>query len=313
MSTLLTWVVFNAFVLALLALDLGVFNRRPHVVGTREAAAWSVFWIVLSLAFNVGVYFQRGPDDAVDFFTCYLLEKSLSADNLFLFAVIFGTMGVLAEYQHRVLFWGVLGAIVLRGTFIIAGVQLVQHFHWVLYVFAGFLLFTGVRLLFGEERKYDPAQSAAFRLVRKYLPFSDQYAGGRMFVKSRGRILATPLFLVLVLIELADIAFAVDSIPAIFAVTQDAFIVYSSNIFAILGLRSLYFLLARGIVRFRFLPKGLAIILVLVGVKMLAGHWVHVPTTLALGAIVIVLVVTIWASLLAERAGKNTHERPQHK
>ena len=296
------WILFNAFVLALLALDLGVFNRRPHLITSREAGWWSAFWVALSLVFNLGIFLRYGPESALQFFTSYLLEKSLSADNIFIFAVIFGSMGVLAEYQHRVLFWGVLGAIIMRGSFILAGIQLVRHSHAVLYVFAVFLLFTGLRLLLSKERKYDPGRSVALRLARKLFPISDHDEGGRFFTRSEGRLLATPLFLVLIVIEVVDIAFAVDSIPAIFAVTQNAFIIYSSNILAILGLRSMYFLLARAITRFRYLHSGLALILIFIGAKMLLAYWVRVPTGIALLGILVILGTSILASLRAEQA-----------
>jgi tellurite resistance protein TerC len=296
------WILFNAFVLALLALDLGVFNRRPHLITFREAGWWSAFWVALSLVFNLGIFLRYGPESALQFFTSYLLEKSLSADNIFIFAVIFGSMGVLAEYQHRVLFWGVLGAIIMRGSFILAGIQLVRHSHAVLYVFAVFLLFTGLRLLLSKERKYDPRRSVALRLARKLFPISDHDEGGRFFTRSEGRLLATPLFLVLIVIEVVDIAFAVDSIPAIFAVTQNAFIIYSSNILAILGLRSMYFLLARAITRFRYLHSGLALILIFIGAKMLLAYWVRVPTGIALLGILVILGTSILASLRAGQA-----------
>jgi tellurite resistance protein TerC len=252
--------------------------------------------------FNLGIFLRYGPQSALEFFTSYLLEKSLSADNIFIFAVIFGSMGVLAEYQHRVLFWGVLGAIIMRGSFILAGIQLVRHSHAVLYVFAVFLLFTGLRLLLSKERKYDPGRSVALRLARKLFPISDHDEGGRFFTRSEGRLLATPLFLVLIVIEVVDIAFAVDSIPAIFAVTQNAFIIYSSNILAILGLRSMYFLLARAITRFRYLHSGLALILIFIGAKMLLAYWVRVPTGIALLGILVILGTSILASLRAGQA-----------
>jgi tellurite resistance protein TerC len=302
MNGFLPWILFNAFVLALLALDLGVFNRRPHLITFREAGWWSAFWVALSLVFNLGIFLRYGPESALQFFTSYLLEKSLSADNIFIFAVIFGSMGVLAEYQHRVLFWGVLGAIIMRGSFILAGIQLVRHSHAVLYVFAVFLLFTGLRLLLSKERKYDPGRSVALRLARKLFPISEHDEGGRFFTRSEGRLLATPLFLVLIVIEVVDIAFAVDSIPAIFAVTQNAFIIYSSNILAILGLRSMYFLLARAITRFRYLHSGLALILIFIGAKMLLAYWVRVPTGIALLGILVILGTSILASLRAGQA-----------
>jgi tellurite resistance protein TerC len=303
MSNLWPWVIFIVFVLALLALDLGVFNRRPHPVRFREAAAWSAFWVALSLAFNLGIYWRYGAEAALQFLTSYLLEKSLSADNIFLFAVIFASMGVAAEFQHRVLFWGVLGALLMRGAFILAGVQLVRHFHAVLYVFAVFLLFMGVRLLRERGKKYDPTSGRVIRLARKLFPISEPYEGGRFFTRCDGRLSATPLLLVLIMIEIVDVTFALDSIPAIFAVTQDAFIIFTSNVLAILGLRSLYFLLAGAISRFRYLRTALAVILICIGARMLTAPWVHIPTGIALLGILLILGIAILASLLTE--GKN--------
>jgi tellurite resistance protein TerC len=301
MNNVLQWVVFNAFVLALLALDLGAFNRRPHIVTAREAGMWSAFWVALSLLFNLGVYLRYGPEAGLQFFTSYLLEKSLSTDNLFFFAVIFGSMGVLAQYQHRILFWGVLGALVMRGLFIIAGAHLVQRFHGVLYVFAAFLLFTGIRFLRGKERKFDPSRSLALRVARKVFPISDRDEGGRFFTRHDGSLYATHLFLVLIMIEMVDIAFALDSILAIFGVTQNAFIIYTSNILAILGLRSFYFLLASAVVRFRYLRTGLATILILVGGKMLLAFWLRVPTAVSMLGILVILGIAMLASIRAER------------
>jgi len=296
-----TWLIFNAFIVVLLALDLAVVNRRPHAVTARQALVWSIFWVALSLSVNLLIWAERGHDDAVDFFTCYVLEKSLSADNLFLFAVIFTSLGVVPELQHRVLYWGAMAAVVLRGTFIVAGTQLVQHFHWVLYVFAGFLLFTGLRMLLGTQKKFDPRSNPLLRVAQKCLPISDHFEGAKFFTRSGGRWLATPLLLALIVVEVVDIAFTVDSIPAMFAVTEDAFIIYASNILAVLGLRSFYFLLASAIARFRLLHTGLAIILILVGAKMVAAKWVHVPNIFALAAIVAVLAVTMLASVLTEK------------
>jgi tellurite resistance protein TerC len=304
MNNLLPWVVFNAFVLALLALDLGVFNRRPHVVTAREAGLWSAFWVTLSLAFNLGIFLHYGPESGLQFFTSYLLEKSLSTDNIFFFAIIFGSMGVPAEYQHRVLFCGVLGALLMRGIFIVAGAHLVQRFHGLLYVFAAFLVFTGVRFLREKARKFDPAGSLALRLARKLFPIADHGEGGRFFTRHDGRLYATHLFLVLVMIEVVDIAFALDSIPAVFAVTQDAFIIYTSNILAILGLRSLYFLLARAVAQFRYLRTGLATILIFIGGKMLLAFWLRVPTAISTMGILLILGIAIVASIRAERPQK---------
>ncbi len=305
MNSLWPWIIFIVFVLALLALDLGVFNRRPHLITAREAGLWSVFWVALSLVFNAGIYFWRGPEAGLEFFTSYLLEKSLSADNIFLFAVIFGSLGVRAEYQHRVLFWGVLGALITRGAFILGGAQLVGHFHWVLYLFALFILFTGMRLIVEKEKPYDPTRSGALRLAQKLFPLAEPAEAGRFFTRSGGQWCATPLLLALLMIEVVDVTFAIDSVPAIFAVTQDAFIIFTSNIFAILGLRSLYFLLARAMARFRYLRVGLSMILIFVGGKMLLAYWVHIPTGIALLGIVGILGSVVLASLLAEGKVRN--------
>ena len=301
MNNLWPWIIFIVFVLALLALDLGVFNRRPHAIKFREAAAWSFFWVALSLVFNLGVYWRHGAEPALQFLTSYLLEKSLSVDNIFLFALIFASMGVDARHQHRVLFWGVVGALVMRGVFIVAGVQLVRHFHWILYVFGVFLLIMGLRLLAPQKKQFDPKNSSLLRLVRKLFPVSEGYEGGQFFTRCSGRLCATPLFLVLIMIEVADLTFAMDSIPAVFAVTQDPFIIFTSNVLAIMGLRALYFLLAHAMTRFHYLHPALAVILILVGGRMLSAHWVQIPTVFALLAIVLVLGTAIVASLLTRR------------
>lgn len=303
MSSLWPWFIFIVFVLALLALDLGVFHRRPHAVGFREAAGWSAFWVALSLAFNLVLYWRLGQEAALQFFTGYLLEKSLSADNIFLFAVIFAAMGVAAEHQHRVLFWGVLGALVLRGTFIVAGVQLVRHFHEVLYLFGAFLFIMGVRFLRQQGKKYDPTRSRIFRLAGRLFPISEHYDGGRFFTRVDGRLVATPLLLVLFMIEVVDLTFALDSIPAVFAVSQDAFIIFTSNVLAILGLRSMYFLLARAMSRFHYLRPALALILMFIGAKMLVGPWVQIPTGFALAGILSILGIAILASLATDGKG----------
>ncbi len=297
MHIVLPWVLFNLAVLALLALDLGAFHRRAHSLSLREAAAWSAFWIVLSLGFNLALYFWLGPQAAIEFFAGYLLEKSLSADNIFVFAVIFGYMAVQDEYQHRVLFWGVLGALVLRGLFILAGVELVQHFEWVLYVFGVFLIVTGARLLPKSRRKLDLSRSPILRAARRVLPITERYEGGAFFVRRGGRLWATPLLLALLVVEGSDLVFAVDSIPAVFSVTRDPFLIYTSNVCAILGLRALYFVLARAMQRFEHLHVGLALILILVGTKMLAARWVQLPIAFTLLALVVILGIAIVASV----------------
>jgi tellurite resistance protein TerC len=303
---LLPWVVFNLAVLALLALDLGVFHRRAHAVSLREAAVWSAVWVVLSLGFNCGLWFWRGREDALQFLTAYILEKSLSVDNVFVFAVIFACMAVAAEHQHKVLFWGVLGALVTRGLFILTGATLIKHFHWVLYFLGAFLLVTGARLLRGQRHEFDPERSSVLRLARRLFPITERFEGAWFFVRRGSRVLATPLLLVLLLVETSDVLFAVDSIPAIFSVSEDPFIIYTSNICAILGLRSLYFLLAGAMAKFRHLRGGLSLVLMFVGAKMLASHFVKVPTWLALLVILVILAATMLVSLRAE---KKTNKR----
>ncbi|HEX6938048.1 MAG TPA: TerC family protein [Longimicrobiales bacterium] len=297
------WVGFNAFVLLMLALDLGVFHRKAHVVSVREAAAWSAVWVTLSLAFDYGIYRVLGERAALEFLTGYLIEKALSVDNIFVFVLIFGYFAVPAKYQHRVLFWGILGALVMRGTMIGAGALLIQRFHWILYAFGAFLVFTGIRMAREGEERIEPEANPALRLVRRYLPVEPTYHGQRFFVRledatGRVRTYATPLFVVLVLVETTDLIFAVDSIPAIFAITRDPFLVYTSNILAVLGLRALYFLLAGIIDKFHYLQLGLSVVLVFIGAKMLLADVYHVPTAASLGVVASVLAVSVAASLL---------------
>lgn len=297
MNELLASGIFTLFVLGLLMLDLGVFHRRAHRVSFREALLWSAFWIALSLAFNVGLYFWQGPQAALEFLTGYILEKSLSMDNLFVFALIFGYMAVPAEVQHRVLFWGVLGALLMRGGFIAAGVALISRFHWILYLFGVFLVISGVRFLLQKEHQVHPERNPILRLARKLFSVTEKYEGTSMFVRRNGRILATPLFLVLVMIETTDVVFAVDSIPAVFAVTQDPFIVYSSNVLAILGLRALYFVLTGALSRFRYLRTGLSLVLIFVGAKMLVASFYRLPIVVSLATILTILTAAILFSL----------------
>ena len=294
------WVGFNAFVLAMLAVDLFVFHRNAHEVRVREAATWSVVWIALALLFGAGVYRFIGPGAGLEYFTGYLIEKALSVDNIFVFVLIFGVFRVPNRYQHRVLFWGILGALLMRGGMIAAGAYLIEQFHWIIYVFGAFLVFTGIRMATQNEHDLNPESTIAMRLIRRVVPVTDEYHGQRFFVRGEAaqasRWVATPLFVVLVLVETTDLIFAVDSIPAIFAITQDPFIVYSSNVFAILGLRALYFLLADVIHRFHYLKLGLSIVLVFVGTKMLAVDVFKVPIGASLVFIVLVLGVAIAAS-----------------
>ena len=297
-ASLPLWIGFNLFVLAMLALDLGVFHRKAHAVSLREAATWSGVWIALALAFNFGVWHFLGPQKGVEFLTGYLIEKSLSIDNIFVFAILFAYFAVPAAFQHRVLFWGILGALVMRAAFIAAGAALLSRFHWIIYVFGAFLIVTGLKMALAPDRGLEPDRNPLLRLVRRLVPVADRYHGPKFFVRDNGTLLATPLFLVLVLVETTDLIFAVDSIPAIFAVTRDPFIVFSSNIFAILGLRSLYFLLAGVMHRFRYLKLGLAAILVFVGAKMALVDFYKVSPVVSLGVVVGILAVAIAASLL---------------
>jgi tellurite resistance protein TerC len=297
MHPLWLWVGFNAFVLVMLALDLGVFHRRAHEVSLREAGAWSALWVALALAFAYAVSQLMGPQAGLAFLTGYLVEKALSVDNIFVFVLTFSYFQVPPRYQHRVLFWGVVGALLMRGAMIAAGAVLLEHFHGILYVFGAFLVFTGIRMAARRAPTVDPASTPVMRLVRRVIPVTNAYHGQRFLVREGARRVATPLLVVLVLIETTDLVFALDSIPAVFAVTTDPFLVYTSNVFAILGLRSLYFLLAGVIHRFRFLKLGLSTVLVFVGAKMLLADVYEVPIGISLGVIACALAVAVVASL----------------
>jgi tellurite resistance protein TerC len=302
------WIGFNVFVVAMLAVDLFVFHKEAHEVTPAEAAAWSGVWMALALMFGAGVYAVMGRDAGLEYFAGYLIEKALSVDNIFVFVLIFGFFRVPRRYQHRVLFWGILGALVMRGAMIVAGAYLIQQFHWIMYVFGAFLVFTGIRMATETEHNIEPQANPVIRLVRRFFRVTDIYHGQRFFVRELGsrRLVATPLFVVLALVETTDLVFAVDSIPAIFAITQDSFIVYSSNVFAILGLRALYFLLADVIHRFHYLKIGLSAILVFVGAKMLVVDVYKMPIGLSLGVVVLLLLASIAASLLWPREPKHT-------
>jgi tellurite resistance protein TerC len=295
------WVGFTAFVLVMLALDLGVFHRKAHAVSIREAMIWSAVWVTLSMIFNLGLYWFQGPEPALQFFTGYLIEKSLSVDNIFVFALIFGYFSVSPTDQHRVLFWGILGALVMRAAFILAGSALLAQFHWIIYVFGAFLVVTGIRMARHQELEIHPENNPLLKLVRRLVPVTRGYHGHHFFVREAGRWMATPLFLVLVLLESTDLVFAVDSIPAIFAVTNDPFIVYTSNIFAILGLRSLYFLLAGVMGKFVYLKLGLSAVLVFVGIKMLLTEIYKIPSLVSLAVIAAILTASVLASLRKTR------------
>ena len=296
------WIGFNAFVLLMLALDLGVFHRNAHEVSLREAGAWSTVWVALALTFNFGIYHFMGSEAGLAFLTGYLIEKALSVDNIFVFVLIFSYFNVPAKYQHRVLFWGILGALLMRGAMIAAGAALIAEFHWIIYVFGAFLVFTGIRMAMQTEHDIDAESNPVIRLVRRVMPVTNVYHGQNFFVQEevggRLRRVATPLFVVLVLVETTDLIFAVDSIPAIFAITTDTFLVYTSNVFAILGLRALYFLLAGVIHKFHYLKLGLSAVLVFVGAKMLLTDIYKVPIGISLVVIALVLATAVVASLL---------------
>ncbi len=293
------WIGFTLFVLAMLALDLGVFNRKAHAIKMREALIWSIIWIGLALCFNAGIYFRFGHERALEFLTGYLIEKALSVDNLFVFLVLFSYFAVPPQLQHRVLFWGIVGALVMRAGFIMAGAALIQQFHWVIYIFGAFLIFTGIKLVAARsDESIHPERNLILRIFRKIVPCITDYRGARFSVKEAGRRYATPLLMVLVVIEATDIVFAVDSIPAIFAVTTDPFIVFTSNIFAILGLRALYFLLAGMIGKFQYLKFGLGLVLAFVGGKMLLADFIHVPIGISLAIVALLLSLSVLASLV---------------
>jgi tellurite resistance protein TerC len=294
----LLWAGFLAFVLAMLAVDLGIFHRKAHAVSLREAGLWSAVWVALAGAFAAGVYTWFGPQRALEFATGYLIEKALAVDNIFVFVVVFAAFGIPALYQHRVLFWGVLGALVMRAAFILAGGAFLQRFHWAIYVFGGVLVITGAKLLAQRNEEVHPERNPVVRFFQRVFPVAHELAGDRFTVRKDGRRFATPLLLALVAVEVTDVVFAVDSIPAIFAVTRDPFIVFTSNIFAILGLRSMYFLLAGIIHRFAYLKVGLSFVLVFVGAKMLLLDVFKVPIAASLGVIAAILVGSVAASLL---------------
>lgn len=296
-NEVLLWAAFNIFVLAMLALDLGIFHRKAHVIGIKEALGWSVAWILLSLLFNLGIYFWRGSETALEFLAGYLIEKSLSVDNIFVFLLILSYFRVPSLYQHQVLFWGILGALILRSIFIATGVTLLQKFHWAIYIFGGFLIVTGTRMGLQKDKQVHPEKNPVLRLFRRWMPVTDQIEEGRFFVKRGGRHVATPLFITALVVETTDLIFAVDSIPAVLAITSDPFIVYTSNVFAILGLRALYFALAGMMQRFQYLHYGLSAILVFVGVKMLLGSIYKIPIGFALGMIAMILLVSVITSV----------------
>jgi len=296
------WVGFIAFVLAMLALDLGVFNKRPHVVSPKEAGIWTAVWVALALLFAAGLAYFDAPQTALTFLTGYLIEESLSVDNIFVIVLIFQYFAVPAQYQHRVLFWGILGALVMRGLFIGLGAALLARFEWIIYIFGALLVITGVRMALKQDEEFDGDQNPVVKAVRRVMPLTDGYRGKHFFSVENGKRYATPLFLVLLLVEATDLIFAIDSIPAIFGITRDPFLVFTSNIFAVMGLRSLFFLLAHVVTKFHLLKYGLALILTFVGVKMIIEHWVHIPILLSLGVVLAVLALSIVGSLIWPKA-----------
>ncbi|QDE97404.1 TerC family protein [Myxococcus xanthus] len=295
------WAGFVAFVIAMLALDLGVFHRKAHVVKFKEALGWSALWVSLALVFGAGVWWKFGPEPGLQFITGYLIEKSLSVDNIFVFVVIFSALRIPSLYQHRVLFWGILSALALRAIMIFAGVAMLARFHWLIYVFGGFLILTGVKLFLQRNKEDNPEEGALMRLARRTIPSTPNFDGHHFFTVENGRKLATPLLMALLLVEASDILFALDSIPAIFAVTTDPFIVFTSNIFAILGLRSMFFMLAGAVEKFSYLKVGLSAVLVFVGTKMAIIDFVKVPPEVSLSVIAGLLGASIVASLIKAR------------
>lgn len=298
----LPWIAFIAFVLAMLAVDLGLFHRRPHLVSIRESLIWSGVWIALALAFNAGVYFTLGPAKGIEFLTGYVIEKSLSLDNVFVFVLLFQYFRIPALYQHKVLFWGVLGALLMRAVFLAAGVALIQAFHPVLYVFGALLVLSGIKMLLHHGQSSDPSMSWAWRLLKRVIPVTAEHAEGRFFTRIDGVRHATPLFAALVMVEISDLIFAIDSIPAVLAITSDPYIVWTSNVFAILGLRSLYFAIGGLMQYFTLLHYGLSAILVFVGCKMLLADWYPIPIQVSLCAILAILAASVAASLVSRRS-----------
>ena len=294
-----TWlfVGFTVFVLTMLALDLGVFHRKAHVVSAREAGSWVAVWMSLAMVFAVIIYFWKGSESALLFITGYLVEQSLSVDNIFVIVMIFSYFAIPDKYQHRVLFWGILGALIMRGIFIGVGAELIKRFNWIMYLFGAFLIFTGVKMAFQQDEEFDAEKNPVMRTARRFFRITNRYDGQKFFTRESGVRVATPLFLVLIMVEFTDLVFAVDSIPAIFGITTDPFIVYTSNVFAILGLRSMYFLLSGIVHKFVYLKYGLAFILTFVGVKMVIVDVYHVPILASLGVIVITLAASIFLSL----------------
>ena len=305
-NKIVLWVGFNLLVLLMLAVDLGIFHRKDHEISIKEGLVWSVIWTVVAFVFNIGVYFWHGSDVAVQFLTGYIIERSLSVDNIFVFLLIFTYFQVPAKFQYKILIWGILGALIMRGLFIVLGAFLIAQFHWILYLFGVFLVVTGIKMGFGKDKKIEPEKNPMLKLMRKFLPIAEGYEDGKFFTKRNGRILGSPLLVVLVVIESTDVVFAVDSIPAVFAITLDPFIVFTSNVFAILGLRALYFAMAGLMKLFYYLKYALGIILAFVGIKMLLSGFYNIPTSIALGVIGGIFLVSILFSILIPHDKEDT-------
>jgi tellurite resistance protein TerC len=298
MGTPLRWVAFNAFILLAVVLDLRVFHRKPHKSSVKEATLWSVVWVSIAVLFGIGVHYLLGAQAALEYFTGYLIEKALSVDNLFLFLVIFRAFSVDERQQQRLLQWGIFGALLMRGVMIAAGAALIERFSWLLYLLGAFLVYAGIHMLFAKKESIRPEQNSIFRFATKHLRVTHDYQGEHYFVRRAGKLFATPLFVILLVVEITDITLAVDSIPAIFGITHDPFIVYTSNVFAILGLRALYFLLAGVLGRMRYLTAGLSCVLVFIGAKMIVEPWIHVSVQVSLSTVAAILLVSLAASLL---------------
>ncbi len=300
-NEVLLFVLFNIFILTLLALDLGVFHRKAHTVTIREAALWSIVWIVLAFLFNAGIFYFSGQQAGLEFLAGYLIERALSMDNIFVFLIIFSYFGVPSHYQHKVLFWGVLGALIMRSVFIALGATLIARFEWILYIFGVILIVSGWKMMVQKDVEVHPDKNIFIRLARKLFPVVPGYETPRFFLRKAGKLFITPLFLVLLTVETTDVVFAVDSIPAVFGVTRDPFIIYSSNVFAILGLRAMYFLLAGMMNSFTYLSYGLSLVLIFIGAKMLAEGFIHIPIAISLLVVAAILAISIAASIVRNR------------
>jgi len=308
MHTALHWIAFNVLVLIAIALDLGVFHRKAHKIALREALLWSLAWIALAITFGLTISYFYGRQSGLEFFTGYVIEKALSVDNLFVFLVVFRVFAVKEEYQQRVLGYGILGALLMRGAMIAAGAALIERFNWIMYVFGAFIIYAGLHMLFAGEAESHPEQNFLVRYFSRHLRLTKEYRGEKFFSRENGQLFATPLFLVLLIVEITDVTFAVDSIPAIFGITRDTFIVYTSNVFAIVGLRSMYFAVAGLMEWFEYLHYGLSMVLILIGAKMLASHYYVVPTAVALGTVAGVIAVSVVVSVVWPRRGRRVDE-----